>query len=123
MRDDPESIRAWVADVCRVAQLSGLADEMGDRVIARLEKGAREYGPESYRERGLDGVLAEAAEEGVDIPGWLTRAVVLLYEELDRGMDSGRMQDLHGRLIRAAAHGVLARAWIESVRAELDGVR
>ena len=51
------------------------------RVHARLRKGAEEYGDLAFREKTIPQMLAEAREEGEDVPAWLTLAAQLIDDD------------------------------------------
>jgi hypothetical protein len=90
-----------------MAGLGAAAPEFVDRVFARLEKGAREYGADNYLHVPLEQLVDEIAEEGDDIAGWAVLVGVRLIGNQKVNSDVG--QQAQTLLLEAAAHGL--RAW------------
>src|SRR5690606_37225170 len=80
-----------------------------DHIEERLDKGAREYGENQWREIGLLAIIHEAREEGADIPGWLVLGAQALNEELAAGeLGADAATEIQADFLIAAAHGLLA---------------
>lgn len=116
---DEQFVREWVELAARGVGLGGVmaADgkpgpsEFADRVLARLRKGAREYGDgdQNYLERPLEELFAEGGEEGDDVAGWAVAITARLYHELRHGhLGADQVQAKQGHLLRAAGYGLLA---------------
>lgn len=104
---DEALVRQWLGQAARRAGLGSAAPEFSDRVLARLAKGAREYGDDNFLMVPLEQLVDEIAEEGDDTGGWAVLAGVRLLgtQELDPEVS----QEIQGLLLEAAAHGL--RAW------------
>ena len=100
--------RQFLEYVAHAAKQSGeAAQRFSDDVMVRLEKGGAEYGDDNFWERGLDWVLANAAEEGEDIAGWIVGAAQVLNDLEEIPGDAAH--EIHCLLMEAAADGM--RAW------------
>ena len=108
MKRIPEFETQWMEQVARSAQRWGHSPErFFDEVRARLQKGADEYGPDSWSARPLLDLIREAAEEGADVPGWLVLAAQKLNAvTTSEFIDDEQAMLIQQRLIRASALGL-----------------
>jgi hypothetical protein len=118
---DQSLARQWLGQVSRAAGLGAIAPEFIDRVFARLAKGARDYGDETYLHVELDELLREAAEEGDDIAGWLVLVGIRLM--MSQELDPEVAQRVQWRLMEAAARGVSAWKLIQEAREMIETPR
>jgi hypothetical protein len=104
---DEALVRQWLGQAARQAGLGAAAPDFCDRVLVRLEKGAREYGAENFLQIPLEQLVDEVAEEGDDIGGWGVLAGIRLLagQELDADVS----QEVQTLLLEAVSHGL--RAW------------
>jgi hypothetical protein len=94
---------------CRQAGLSGLTERFLDKVFERLEKGAKEYGENSFMERGK-GLTAEIAEEATDLSAWAVLMAQYTQAQVIAGtLDGDTAMMVQARLMEASANGL--RAW------------
>jgi hypothetical protein len=113
---DEQFVREWVQLAARGVGMGGATD-FSDRVIARIRKGAREYGDENYLTVPLEELEREGAEEGDDIAGWMAAATARLFAEIRReGIDPARAAVKQEHYLRAAGFGLLAWQEIEAAR-------
>jgi hypothetical protein len=91
-----------------------LADDFRRRVEARLAKGAREYGADNYLEPDTDN-LREAAEEPLDVLGWIVLELQRLYRDEQEGMPARTAETIRGELVQACIEVV--QPWIRIHRA------
>jgi uncharacterized protein (DUF2267 family) len=106
-------IHAWLHEV---AENAGCSLEQAERfrmaVARRLEKGAQEYGDKDYRERPFLELLAEAAEETSDLPGWLSIALEGVAHDPE-GRPEQIVHHVERILTEAAARAVEQRHLLE----------
>jgi hypothetical protein len=116
---DPQFEREFLDHAARQAGLSGLpAQQFYDRVMARLRKGAEEYGgddafwePANGDPSGTPKTIREAREEAEDIGGWCLGAAQTIMTDQRNGLiddDSAHQMKLH--LIAAVSQGLAA--WV-----------
>jgi hypothetical protein len=91
-----------------------LADDFRRRVEQRLAKGAREYGPDNYLEPDVDN-LREAAEEPLDVLGWIILELQRLYLDEAQGMPARTAETIRGELVQACVEVI--QPWIRIHRA------
>lgn len=122
---DEQFVREWVELAARGVGLGSPIEEDGkpgasefaDRVLARLRKGAREYGEDNYLKRPLDELFDEGAEEGDDVAGWAVAITARIYQEIRRqAIDQDSAQAKQTHLLRAAGYGLLAWREYEAAR-------
>jgi hypothetical protein len=112
----PAGPPGYIYEVLKEAErLAGLSSSgFRDRVMARLEKGASEYGPEGYRERPIEELFEEIAEEARDLAGWSALTLDALWAHppetrrvlLEIAALAGQAERLLYR-VRAGSHPVL----------------
>lgn len=90
---------AFLAQVARDADAEQATRFIGE-VRDRLRKGAEEYGDHGFRDRSFTEVLAEAREEGEDVPGWLVLGFQLLADE---ELPDSHREHLERMLVAASA--------------------
>ena len=85
------------------------ANGFAQQVSARLAKGAAEYGDAS-KDRPVSELLAEAAEEGADIPGWCIQ-VLERIERDPEGHNELEVEHFKAMVLSANIHAL--KAWQE----------
>lgn len=91
-----------------------LAADFRRRVEERLAKGAREYGPANYLEPAADN-LREAAEEPLDVLGWIVLEMQRLYLDEAQGMPARTAETIRAELVQACVEVV--SPWVRIHRA------
>lgn len=113
---DEQFVREWVEIAARGVGMGGATD-FTDRVIARIRKGAREYGDENYLTVSLEELEREGAEEADDIAGWMAAATARIFAEIRHGSIEPERAAIKQELyLRAAGLGLLAWREIEAAR-------
>ncbi len=113
----PTYEKDWLEQVMREAGVSPqhARERLGEQIAERLQKGAEEYGEESYLEQG-PALFSELKEEAADICTWGVLASQWLYAEEERGLSNEAAHEIRLELMGAAADAV--RAWFRIQRAK-----
>lgn len=118
MPRDPAFERELLDHVARQAAHSGAAGKAFMALVSkRLQDGAAEYGDENFWRIGVEEVLSEAEEEGLDIGGWILGAIQVINDEAKAGkVDPDTAHSVKVMLMHGAAFGLQAWAAIASAK-------